>query len=143
MAGAAGATGPAGNSSGIPLLVDVSGSPTNTNTWYLNLTGGSNIVTTSDLNAAMGVPFPIACTLKNLHLLVGSNGTANAVTATLFKNGSAQALTSGSCSVGTSGTNTCTDLSHTVAVAIGDTVVWQLTDTTQTSTGFAISAVCQ
>jgi hypothetical protein len=68
-------------------------------------------------------PVPVAGTAQNLYVKAGTAGRlAASGVVTLVKNGSATALT---CTIGTA--TTCNDTTHTVAIAKGDSVKFQVT----------------
>ncbi len=77
------------------------------------LTATSNVCNNTN---AVEVISPVACTAKNLWVLVGTAGSsAGSSNVTLYKGGTAQALT---CTAGIS--TTCNDITHTVTLAQGD-----------------------
>lgn len=72
---------------------------------------------------SLGPPMPVALTLTSLNLRLDAiTSGANSVTVTLYRNGSATAMTA-TANVTTAGTTvTATDTLHPVALAVGDSV---------------------
>jgi len=88
-----------------PSITQVSSSNFN------NLPGGDGVV-------------PVAGTFKNLYVYIdAAMGVGNSFTITLRKNGSNQTLT---CTI-SSGSNSCSDIAHTVSVAVGDKMNYNVT----------------
>jgi hypothetical protein len=140
--GPSGPSGPAGSGAGIPLLASLNTG--NINLDYINPTGGAGTLATTDSGAAYGPQSPIACTVQNLRVYLVSDGTASTMTVTLFQNGSASSLTCNNSVTSTAGnTATCTDLVHTVSIAVGDNFVWQVQNSSASTVSVAISAVCK
>ena len=111
--------------------------------------GGSNTFTNTGgiIQANNEGIMPAACTLKNLNVKLVSVGAAYGVTATVSKNGTLTAIT---CTTGTTApivgsTTTCSDTTHTLALANGDTVGYQFTPTTTANSNarILISTYCQ
>ena len=82
----------------------------------------------SGSTGADGVPLPIACTASTLFVKAATGATSGTAAVTLYKNGSATAIT---CALGTGSNATCSDTSHTTSFSQGDT--WAVGIATQTS----------
>ncbi len=96
---------------GVPISAYCS-STSPSGTFALVPGGTASSCTTS---TAIPVPIPYACTAGNLYVVAGVSPTSTAAV-TLYKNGSASALT---CTL-TNPATTCNDTSHTVSLIAGD-----------------------
>ena len=133
--GAMGATGPTGAGMGLNAMTFVSrfvntGSP---GPFYLSpvLTEGLNTNQTvlMDSTHANFLVMPASCTLKALNVGVANyfSPGLNSITLTVYKNGAAQAM---ACSVTLNGgSGSCSDSTHVVALAAGDTLSLQYKET--------------
>lgn len=65
--------------------------------------------------------FPFACILSNLYVVVTANTSSASVTSTIYVNNSPTTITVGPIGAGVTGT--FSDLTHTVMVAAGDTMI--------------------
>ena len=94
--------------------------PNNLTPFWTTLSGDGPQTTNSP---EVGAPMPVACTFTSLFVsLYGSSGAAsNTVTVTLFRNRVATNMTCTAIS-STGSVVTCTDTTHPVAVAVGDTM---------------------
>jgi hypothetical protein len=106
--------------SGVVAFVD----PLDT-TGFIGDAGIPNLAGTA---AEAGSPIAAGGTASNFRGHVGSAVGAGGIVLTLYLNGSATAI---SCSI-PSGSSSCSDLTHTVAVSAGDVIAVQLTNSTGT-----------
>jgi hypothetical protein len=142
LTGLTGATGAAGtNGPGQLYSGNFQGAFNSTN--YGAINGGTGSATYAVVQTLM----PGACTFNALYFNVAptASASAQAVSATLYKNGSSTALT---CSASASGTvntaATCSDTSNSVSVNAGDTVAWGISQTnTMPTFRFGVSGRCQ
>ena len=127
--GAQGATGAVAQGAVAMATLTQFSSVSTLGTFAAPISGGTAIATSTISEPYKEQVFPSACTLSSLYVFV-TVGTANAyqVHVTLFKNGSATALT---CTTGTTtsaigATTSCNDTTHTVSVVAGNTLAYEV-----------------
>jgi hypothetical protein len=125
--GPAGPTGPTGTvaAGGVAQMVMNSiASISTAGTYAAPISGGSGIATSAAAEGYEEQPVSSSGTFSNLYVRIASGGVAYQASVTLYKNGAATAIT---CSTGTTAasigaTATCSDTTHTISVAAGDSV---------------------
>ena len=93
-------------------------------TYAAPISGGSGIATSAAAEGYEEQPVSSSGTFSNLYVRIASGGVAYQVSVTLYKNGVPTGIT---CSTGTTAasigaTATCSDTTHTISVAPGDSV---------------------
>jgi hypothetical protein len=114
--------------------------PSFVSTFYVAPNGG-NVQTVYGMVATI---MPVACTFDQLYVAGTPISTsANSLTVTLLKNGSPQSLTASINVLTANTTVTASDTTDSFSVAVGDTVAYQITQTSAPTVRVSVSLRCK